>query len=110
VATATSDTTAYATKTVTRFIWIIFPMLIYKFAGCDFNSWRMGDQTFLGPGLTVDTTIPFTFVTQFVTADNTTTGTLSEIRQIYVQNGNVIQNSQTNLAGISPPVNSITTF
>ncbi|KAJ7880181.1 major cellobiohydrolase [Mycena leptocephala] len=75
--------------------------------GCDFNSWRMGDQTFLGPGLTVDTTKPFTVVTQFVTADNTTTGTLSEIRRIYVQNGNVIQNSQTNLAGISPPVNSI---
>ncbi|KAJ7834665.1 cellulase [Mycena leptocephala] len=75
--------------------------------GCDFNSWRMGDQTFLGPGLTVDTTKPFTVVTQFVTADNTTTGTLSEIRRIYVQNGNIIQNSQTNLAGISPPVNSI---
>jgi len=75
--------------------------------GCDFNSWRMGDQTFLGPGLTVDTTQPFTVVTQFVTADNTTTGTLSEIRRIYVQNGKVIQNSNTNLAGISPAVNSI---
>ncbi|KAF8175899.1 cellobiohydrolaseI [Mycena galopus ATCC 62051] len=75
--------------------------------GCDFNSWRMGDQTFLGPGLTVDTTQPFTVVTQFVTADNTTTGTLSEIRRIYVQNGKVIQNSNTDLAGISPAVNSI---
>ncbi|KAJ7485859.1 cellulase [Mycena latifolia] len=75
--------------------------------GCDFNSWRMGDQTFLGPGMTVDTTAPFTVVTQFITSDNTTTGTLSEIRRIYVQNGNVIQNSNTDLAGISPPVNSI---
>jgi len=75
--------------------------------GCDFNSWRMGDQTFLGPGLTVDTTKPFTVVTQFVTNDNTTTGTLSEIRRIYVQNGVVIQNSNTNMAGISPPVNAI---
>ncbi|KAJ7136673.1 glycosyl hydrolase family 7-domain-containing protein [Mycena epipterygia] len=75
--------------------------------GCDFNSWRMGDQTFLGPGMTVDTTQPITVVTQFITADNTTTGTLSEIRRIYVQNGKVIQNSNTNLAGISPAVNSI---
>ncbi|KAF7333296.1 Glucanase [Mycena sanguinolenta] len=76
--------------------------------GCDFNSWRMGDQTFLGPGMTVDTTQPITVVTQFLTNDNTTTGTLSEIRRIYVQNGKIIQNSDTNLAGISPPVNSIT--
>jgi cellulose 1,4-beta-cellobiosidase len=67
----------------------------------------MGDQTFLGPGLTVDTNSPITVVTQFITSDNTTTGTLSEIRRIYVQNGKVIQNSNTNLAGISPPVNSI---
>ncbi|KAJ6631509.1 cellulase [Mycena sp. CBHHK59/15] len=75
--------------------------------GCDFNSYRMGDKTFLGPGMTVDTTQPFTVVTQFITSDNTTTGALSEIRRIYVQNGNVIQNSMTNLAGISPPVNAI---
>ncbi|KAJ7648326.1 cellulase [Mycena polygramma] len=76
--------------------------------GCDFNSWRMGDRTFLGPGLTVDTSKPFTVVTQFITSDNTTTGALSEIRRIYVQNGQVIQNSMTNLTGLSPPVNSIT--
>jgi len=37
--------------------------------GCDFNSWRMGDQTFLGTGLTVDTSSPFTVVTQFLTSD-----------------------------------------
>ncbi|KAJ7743497.1 cellulase [Mycena maculata] len=76
--------------------------------GCDFNSWRMGDQTFLGPGLTVNTNSPVTVVTQFLTSDNTTTGTLSEIRRLYVQNGVVIQNSFTDLPGISPPVNSIT--
>ncbi|KAI0797478.1 cellulase [Abortiporus biennis] len=75
--------------------------------GCDFNSFRMGDQTFLGPSMTVDTTKPFTVVTQFITSDNTTTGTLSEIRRIYVQNGQVIQNSNVNIPGIDP-VNSIT--
>ncbi|KAI0715972.1 cellobiohydrolaseI [Cerioporus squamosus] len=56
--------------------------------GCDFNSWRMGDQTFLGPGKT------------FITADNTTTGDLSEIRRLYVQNGKVIANSKTQIAGM----------
>jgi cellulose 1,4-beta-cellobiosidase len=69
--------------------------------GCDFNSFRMGDQTFLGPGLTVDTTKKFTVVTQFHTSDNTTTGTLSEIRRLYVQNGKVFQNSKTNIPGMA---------
>ena len=69
--------------------------------GCDFNSWRMGDQTFLGPGLTVDTRQKFTVVTQFVTNNNQTSGTLSEIRRLYVQNGRVIANSQTNIPGMS---------
>lgn len=68
--------------------------------GCDFNSYRMGDTTFLGKGLTVDTSSPFTVVTQFITSDNTTSGTLSEIRRLYVQNGNVIQNSKTSISGM----------
>ncbi|KII85870.1 glycoside hydrolase family 7 protein [Plicaturopsis crispa FD-325 SS-3] len=75
--------------------------------GCDFNSYRLGDKTFYGKGLTVDTSSPFTVVTQFLTNDNTTTGTLSEIRRIYVQNGKIIQNSAVNIPGIDP-VNSIT--
>lgn len=68
--------------------------------GCDFNSYRMGDKTFLGKGLTVDTSKPFTVVTQFLTSDNSSTGTLSEIRRIYVQGGKVIQNSKVNIPGI----------
>ncbi|TBU49273.1 cellobiohydrolaseI [Dichomitus squalens] len=69
--------------------------------GCDFNSWRMGDQTFLGPGKTVDTTKKFTVVTQFYTSNNSTSGTLSEIRRLYVQNGKVIANSKTKISGLS---------
>ncbi|RDX51039.1 glycoside hydrolase family 7 protein [Polyporus arcularius HHB13444] len=69
--------------------------------GCDFNSWRMGDHTFLGPGLTVDTRSKFTVVTQFLTNNNQTTGTLSEIRRLYVQNGKVIANSKTNIPGMA---------
>jgi len=69
--------------------------------GCDFNSWRMGNHTFIGPGMLVDTTKPFTVVTQFVTKDGTDNGPLSEIRRLYVQNGNVIPNSATSFSGIS---------
>lgn len=36
--------------------------------GCDFNSYRMGNTTFLGPGEIVDTSKVFTVVTQFITA------------------------------------------
>ncbi|KAJ3775865.1 cellulase CEL7A [Lentinula raphanica] len=70
-------------------------------AGCDFNSYRLGDTTFYGPGMTVDTTQPFTVVTQFVSSNNESTGTLSAIRRLYVQNGVVIQNSETNIPGIT---------
>ncbi|KIK52078.1 carbohydrate-binding module family 1 protein [Collybiopsis luxurians FD-317 M1] len=69
-------------------------------AGCDFNSYRLGDTSFYGPGMTVDTTKPFTIVTQFISSNNQSSGTLSAIRRLYVQNGQVIQNSMTNIAGI----------
>ncbi|KAG8939059.1 Exoglucanase 1 [Tulasnella sp. 419] len=70
--------------------------------GCDFNPFRMGDKTYYGPGYTVDSTKKITVVTQFLTSDGTDTGTLSEIRRLYVQNGVVIQNSKTNISGLSP--------
>ncbi|ESK92213.1 cellulose -beta-cellobiosidase precursor [Moniliophthora roreri MCA 2997] len=68
--------------------------------GCDFNSFRMGDKNFLGPGKTVNTNSKFTVVTQFLTNNNSTSGTLTEIRRLYVQNGRVIQNSKTNIPGM----------
>jgi cellulose 1,4-beta-cellobiosidase len=70
--------------------------------GCDFNSYRMGDSSFYGPGKTIDTTKVITVVTQFITSDGTDTGTLSAIKRIYVQNGIVYQNSLTNVVGITP--------
>jgi cellulose 1,4-beta-cellobiosidase len=54
-------------------------------AGCDFNSYRMGNTTFLGPGLTIDTTKKITVVTQFISSDGTANGDLVEIRRKYVQ-------------------------
>ncbi|XP_023342726.1 probable 1,4-beta-D-glucan cellobiohydrolase A [Eurytemora carolleeae] len=70
--------------------------------GCDFHSWRMGDQTFFGPGsnFKVDTTKPMTVVTQFITNDGTDTGDLVEMRRLYVQNGVLIANSFSNVPGV----------
>ncbi|KAG6907976.1 hypothetical protein DXG01_006632 [Tephrocybe rancida] len=76
--------------------------------GCDFNSYRMGDTSFYGKGLKVDTSSKFTVVTQFITDDGTSSGSLSEIRRIYVQNGVVIQNSKTAISGMDA-LDSITT-
>jgi cellulose 1,4-beta-cellobiosidase len=70
-------------------------------AGCDFNSYRMGNESFYGKGLTVDSSQKMTIVTQFITVDGTANGALSEIRRIYVQNGKVIQNSKVNIPGMS---------
>ncbi|KAF8597361.1 cellobiohydrolase I [Ceratobasidium sp. AG-I] len=69
-------------------------------AGCDFNSFRMGDRSFYGKGLTVDSSKKITVVTQFITADGSASGALSEIRRLYVQNGQVIQNSKVNIPGM----------
>jgi cellulose 1,4-beta-cellobiosidase len=58
----------------------------------------MGNATFYGK--IVDPTKKMTVVTQFITADGTASGELSEIRRIYVQDGKVIQNSRTQIAGM----------
>jgi cellulose 1,4-beta-cellobiosidase len=71
--------------------------------GCDFNSYRLGDKTFIGAGSSfkVDTTKKFTVVTQFVTSDGTSSGPVSEIRRLYVQNGQVVQNSKVQVPGVN---------
>jgi cellulose 1,4-beta-cellobiosidase len=69
--------------------------------GCDFNSYRMGDTSFYGKGKTVDTSKPFTVVTQFITDSGSTSGTLNEIKRFYVQNGKVIPNSQSTISGVT---------
>lgn len=71
--------------------------------GCDFNSYRMGDKTFYGPGMTIDTKTKLTVVTQFLKGSD---GNLSEIKRFYVQNGKVIPNSESKISGVTG--NSIT--
>ncbi|KAL2816289.1 concanavalin A-like lectin/glucanase domain-containing protein [Aspergillus granulosus] len=63
--------------------------------GCGFNPYALGNRGFYGRGreFGVDTTRGFSVVTQFITHDNTTTGTLVEIRRLYIQDGKVISNA-----------------
>ncbi|KAF9632620.1 putative glycoside hydrolase family 7 protein [Lasiodiplodia theobromae] len=62
--------------------------------GCDFNPYRMGNETFYGSnGSVIDTTKKMTVITQFITSDNTTDGDLVEIRRKYVQDGQLFENS-----------------
>ncbi|TGO50385.1 hypothetical protein BOTNAR_0394g00010 [Botryotinia narcissicola] len=74
--------------------------------GCDFNPYRMGNTTFYGSGMTIDTTKPFSVVTQFITDDGTETGTLTEIKRFYVQGDVVYEQPSSDISGVSG--NSIT--
>ncbi|KAJ6476502.1 exoglucanase-like protein 1 precursor [Mycena vitilis] len=64
-------------------------------AGCDFNSYRMGNTGFFGPGLTVDTNQKITVVTQFIGSP------ITSIQRFYVQNGKVIPNSNSTVSGVT---------
>jgi cellulose 1,4-beta-cellobiosidase len=61
--------------------------------GCDLNTYRFGNKVFFGKGssFAVDTSKPFTVVTQFITSDSTDSGDLVEIRRKYVQDGRVVE-------------------
>jgi len=70
--------------------------------GCDFNSYRMGDKLFYGrhSDFKVDAARPLQVVTQFITSDGTDAGDLVEIRRYYVQDGKIVPNSNSTIAGI----------
>jgi len=61
--------------------------------GCGLNPFSAGSKGFYGPGKSVDTTRPFTVVTQFISAGNTSTGALAEIRRTYIQDGRAISSA-----------------
>ncbi|KAH8887622.1 cellulose 1,4-beta-cellobiosidase [Thozetella sp. PMI_491] len=70
--------------------------------GCDFNPYRMGVKDFYGVGKTVDTSKKFTIVTQFKGSGST----LTEIRQLFVQDGKKIDMPNAKWPGITG--NSVT--
>lgn len=73
--------------------------------GCDFNSYRQGNESFYGPGsdFTLDTSKKMSVVTQFIKGSD---GGLAEIKRFYVQNGKVVPNSMSTIAGVTG--NSVT--
>jgi len=71
--------------------------------GCDFNPFRLGEQSFygVGPDFDIDTSRPLTVVTQFVTTNGTDAGDLFEVKRFYMQDGKVIPNSEASVLGSS---------
>jgi len=69
--------------------------------GCDINPYRLGSKNFFGKGSAyiIDSTKKVTVVTQFITDDGTDTGTLKEIRRLYVQDGKVHHSPNITLNG-----------
>jgi len=69
--------------------------------GCDFQTHRLGNSTFYGPGANfgLDSTKKMTVVTQFVTADGTDAGKLTEIRRFYKQGDVVIETPKMAVGG-----------
>ncbi|KAI1267744.1 concanavalin A-like lectin/glucanase domain-containing protein [Xylariaceae sp. FL1019] len=63
--------------------------------GCGFNPYAQGFTDYYGTGGTIDTSQPFTVVTQFITDDGTTSGSLTQVNRKYIQNGVVIPSAVT---------------
>lgn len=75
--------------------------------GCSYKPYQFGNTRHYGRGknFRVDTTRPFTVVTQFP-ADGS--GVLKEIRRIYVQDGVQIPQAPVNMASLPAGLNSLT--
>jgi cellulose 1,4-beta-cellobiosidase len=69
--------------------------------GCDWNPYRTGTQDFYGKGMEVDTSRPFTVVTQFVTEDGTDNSDITDVIRFFVQDGKKIEYPDTAVAGQS---------
>jgi cellulase len=69
--------------------------------GCSDNPYKNGNPHYygLGAGFNVDTSRPFTVVTQFPAFPN---GTLQQINRLYVQDGKIIGNAAQNETGMQP--------
>ncbi len=78
-------------------------------SGCGINPYRAGARNFYGQRGSVDTTRPFTVVTQFLSADNTTRGTLDQIRRMYIQDGRMIMTATRSSNGSTSSLSALAT-
>lgn len=90
----------------TRWLWTNWRW-VHSTKG-DFSPYRMGNESLFGPDKIVDTSKKTTVVTQFITHDGTDSGTLSEIKRFYVQDGKMIANAVSNVDEVLG--NSITLY
>ncbi|KFA63636.1 hypothetical protein S40285_03165 [Stachybotrys chlorohalonatus IBT 40285] len=74
--------------------------------GCAFNPYRVNqfDYYGLGAGFDVDTSRPFTVVTQFPAGED---GVLASYRRLYVQDGRIIRQPNAQVPGV-PEINYMT--
>ncbi|PGH03602.1 hypothetical protein AJ79_07331 [Helicocarpus griseus UAMH5409] len=68
--------------------------------GCGLNPYKTGNHDFYGLGLTVDTSRPFTVVTQFPEEN----GLLKSMHRLYIQDGKIIENAVSKLPDV-PEIN-----
>ncbi|PVI03099.1 glycoside hydrolase family 7 protein [Periconia macrospinosa] len=72
--------------------------------GCGYNPYASGQRNFWGQGMTVDTSKPFTVVTQF----QANGGKLSSITRKYIQNGRQINSGSINTCGSEASTGGLT--
>ncbi len=70
--------------------------------GADYNPYRLGDTRLYGFGaeFAVDTSQPFTVITQFLTADGTDKTDIVRMKRYYQQNGKTIDGGELTSASI----------
>jgi hypothetical protein len=78
--------------------------------GCGFNPYALGQPKYFGRGseYVIDTTKKFTVTTQFITDDNTASGSLIDVRRSYRQGNKTIENAVATAASGHEGLNSIT--
>lgn len=69
-------------------------------SGCGLNPYRT-DTQFYGLDMVVDTTRPFSVVTQFPADEN---GVLTSYKRLYVQDGNVIETPAVSVNGVEQTI------
>lgn len=79
---------------------------VYDEWGCSWNPYVYNITDFYGPArnYTINTDRVFTIVTQLITDDGTPTGTLLEIRRVYVQDGRAIRNAPITIGNMTTTI------
>jgi cellulase len=78
--------------------------------GCGFNPYALGQPKYYGrgPEFAIDTTKKFTVTTQFITDDNTASGSLIDVRRSYRQGNKTIENAVATAASGYGGLDSVT--